>query len=67
MILYAIMAYAFDFFFSYRGSFAVYYLNPRSRTLDAKLYPSIQYLLGLRQHRYRYYSQNPEYAPIFDF
>ena len=31
-----------------RGTFSMYYLNARYRTLDATLYPSIHYLLGWR-------------------
>ena len=37
------------------GTFAMYYLNPEDDRLDASLYPSLAYLVGWRDHRYRYY------------
>ena len=47
------------------GTFAIYYLDPEDMTLDAELYPSIGYLFGIREHRYRYYYYYPEYTPDF--
>ena len=49
-----------------RGTFAMYYLNPKIDTLDAQLHPSIQYTLGWRDHRYRYYHYFPQNTPVFD-
>ena len=49
-----------------RGTFAMYYLNPRLMHLDAKLYPSLNYALGWREHRFRYYYYFPDTAPAFD-
>ena len=65
-IVYAVSAYVLDYFLSFRGTFAMYWLNPRAMTLDAQLFPSLMYMLGLRTHRYRYYYHYPEYAPDFD-
>ena len=62
--------FCFAQFFRYeekmRGTFAMYYLNPRLMTLDPQLHPSIQYVLGWRDHRYRYYYYYPETAPAFE-
>ena len=33
--------------------------------LDAEMHPSIEYLLGWREHRYRYYYYYPEFTPDF--
>ena len=49
-----------------RSTFAMYYLNPKLDTLDSNLHPSIQYFLGWREHRYRYYHYFPETTPNFD-
>mmetsp|Transcript_27259 Transcript_27259/g.36436 ORF Transcript_27259/g.36436 Transcript_27259/m.36436 type:complete len:133 (+) Transcript_27259:473-871(+) len=47
------------------GTFAQYYLDPENMKLDAEMHPSIAYLLGWREHRYRYYYYYPEYTPDF--
>ena len=43
----------------------MYYLDPEDMTLDAELHPSISYLFGWREHRYRYYYYYPQYTPDF--
>ena len=63
---YLITGVLFHFVEKRRGTFAMYWLNPKLDTLDAKLHPSIMYALGWRQHRYRYYHYYPEFAPNFD-
>ena len=47
------------------GTFAQYYLDPLNMKLDAEMHPSITYLLGWREHRYRYYYYYPEFTPDF--
>ncbi len=54
-----------DFLEQGSGTFAMYYLDPYAMTMDAELHPSIAYLLGWREHRYRYYHYYPEYTPDF--
>ena len=63
---YSLIALFFRYEEKMRGTFAMYYLNPRSKTLDPQLHPSFQYGLGWREHRYRYYHYFPEATPAFD-
>ena len=58
------MAFFTNFVLKKRGTFSMYYLNARYKTLDATLYPSLHYLFGWREHRYRYYYYFPEATPI---
>ena len=46
--LYLITGLFFHFVEKRRGTFAMYWLNPKLDTLDSKLHPSIMYLLGWR-------------------
>ena len=64
--VYTLIAIFFRYEEKMRGTFAMYYLNPRLKTLDAQLHPSFQYTLGWRNHRYRYYHYFPEATPAFD-
>ena len=64
--VYTLIAIFFRYEEKMRGTFAMYYLNPRLKTLDAQLHPSFQYTLGWRNHRYRYYYYFPEATPAFD-
>ena len=66
VILYGIGAAGLSFLTRFRGTFAIYWLNPQSKHLDSMLYPSLMYILGLRSHRWRYYTYFPAYAPVFD-
>ena len=35
--------------------------------LDPKLFPSLFYIFGLKEHRYRYYKYFPEQTPDFEY
>ena len=36
-------------------------------TLDTNLWPSVFYLLGWKDHRYRYYYHYPEQTPDWEY